>query len=440
MMSRPIAAWALMAAASLAQPAFAHGVAGPRVFVNTLLIDDPAVADEASLPTFSWQLPPGAAPANQYDFDFEYDKRITERFGFALNDGYTLQTMPGVKNASGWQNLFLTLKYQAYLNAEHETLVSVGVIREFARTGSDDIGNDDVGTTTPTLYWGKGLGDLPIGWFRPFAITGTFGYQIADKELKSISAPEPTPGLMGALFNNGLENRWVGGLSVQYSIPYLQSQVRDLGLPDFIGHLTPLVEVAWSSPASHPHATGTQYLIGAGAFYVADTYGVGLEALIPGNGQTGRADRSDRAAPPLFRRPVPEQSRQAADRMVIQMIRFLPTAPAIAVATILGIPPAFAHAFLTRAIPAVGSTVATSPPVLTLFFTEGVVPHFSKVQVLDARGLPVSAGEPRAATDNGRELLVGLPKLPPGSYTVVWHVTSQDTHKTEGRFSFKIAP
>lgn len=44
----------------LAPSAFAHGVAGPRVFVNTLLLDDPAVSDEASLPTFSW--PSGRSP------------------------------------------------------------------------------------------------------------------------------------------------------------------------------------------------------------------------------------------------------------------------------------------------------------------------------------------------------------------------------------------
>ena len=29
----------------------ARGVAGPRVFINTLTVDDPAVADEAAFPT-----------------------------------------------------------------------------------------------------------------------------------------------------------------------------------------------------------------------------------------------------------------------------------------------------------------------------------------------------------------------------------------------------
>ena len=32
-------------------------------------------------------------------------------------------------------------------------------------------------STTPTMYFGKGFGDLPIGCLRPFALTGTLGYR-----------------------------------------------------------------------------------------------------------------------------------------------------------------------------------------------------------------------------------------------------------------------
>ena len=58
-------------------------------------------------------------------------------------------------------------------------MVSVGVSREFARTGATGsngavLDNDDSSSTTPTIYWGKGFGDLPIGYLRPFALTGTW--------------------------------------------------------------------------------------------------------------------------------------------------------------------------------------------------------------------------------------------------------------------------
>jgi hypothetical protein len=257
------------------------------MFVSTLIIDDPNVADEASLPTFSLLPQPadsGPAPiASQ--LGFEFDKRITENFGFAISGGYEWLRQPGMKTANGWQNLGLTLKYKPYVSAEHEFMVSVGVERDLARTGANgsngaSLDNDDVSSTTPLVYFGKGMGDLPIGWARAFAVTGEFGYQFADKALKVDQA--------GDAINNGSPNQWVGGLSLQYSIRYLQGQVKDLGLPEFVNRLTPLVEVAWASPASRPNnGLQTTYLIAPGINYTATDYAIGLEALIPGNKASG---------------------------------------------------------------------------------------------------------------------------------------------------------
>lgn len=103
----------------------------------------------------------------------------------------------------------------------------------------------------------------------------------------------------------------------------------------------------------------------------------------------------------------------------------------------LAAPAAQAHAFLERAIPAVGSTVH-APAQLDLFYTEGVVPAFSSVTVR-GNGQPVAVGKLRNGKD-AKELLVPLPKLAPGDYTVVWHVTAEDTHKTQGDFRFVVAP
>jgi methionine-rich copper-binding protein CopC len=100
--------------------------------------------------------------------------------------------------------------------------------------------------------------------------------------------------------------------------------------------------------------------------------------------------------------------------------------------------PAFAHAFLERANPPVGSELAVSPPELAITFTEGVEPLFSTIELRGPNGATVPAGTPHVAPDNNRVLSVQLPKLPPGIYTVVWHVTSVDTHKTEGNFQFTV--
>jgi hypothetical protein len=287
-MYRPLALAALAAGAALvSHPTHAHGVAGAHLFVSTLLIDDANVADEASLPTLSYLPQPTdeSGTPGLTTLGFEFDKRITETFGFAINSGYEWLHQPGDKTANGSQNLVVTLKDKVYVNDEHEFLMSIGVQRAFARTGANGtngalLANNDSGSTTPLIYFGKGFGDLPIGWARAFALTGEFGYQIADTKLKVL--PTSASG-----FNNGTANLWTGGLSVQYSTRYLTTQVKDYGLPEFVNKLTPLAEVAWSSPASQPNNNATQYLFGVGVNYTAETYSVGLEALIPGNKQTG---------------------------------------------------------------------------------------------------------------------------------------------------------
>jgi copper resistance protein C len=101
--------------------------------------------------------------------------------------------------------------------------------------------------------------------------------------------------------------------------------------------------------------------------------------------------------------------------------------------------PASAHAFLERASPPVGSDTATSPSELTLTFTEGVEPLFSTIELRGPNNTVISIGKPHLPSGNDRRLAVGLPRLSPGTYTVIWHATSVDTHKTEGSYRFSVA-
>jgi len=100
---------------------------------------------------------------------------------------------------------------------------------------------------------------------------------------------------------------------------------------------------------------------------------------------------------------------------------------------------AFAHAHLKTAEPAVDSTVATPPTQVTIAFTEGVEPKFSTIEVKDAKGQRVDKADPHTAPADATRLTVSLAALPPGLYSVVWHATAVDTHKTEGNFHFTVA-
>ncbi len=99
---------------------------------------------------------------------------------------------------------------------------------------------------------------------------------------------------------------------------------------------------------------------------------------------------------------------------------------------------ALAHAHLDHASPAVGSTVATAPSAVLLWFTETLEPKFSTVEVHNAQGAAVQAGKATVDPANGAELRVSLKSLPPGTYKVIWRVLSVDTHRTQGDFSFTV--
>ena len=117
------------------------------------------------------------------------------------------------------------------------------------------------------------------------------------------------------------------------------------------------------------------------------------------------------------------------------------TARAVAAAAFMLLPSlAHAHARLNHAEPPVGGTVRAAPVQVDLTFSEAVEPRFSTVAVTDAAGAKVDKADLHVVAGDGKHLAVSLGTLPPGTYTVVWHATSVDTHKTEGSFTFIVAP
>src|SRR6266478_8948056 len=177
--------------------ALAHGFAGSRFFPATIVIDDPFVADEVSLPTVSNQKTGTDPSVVQTDISGELSKRITSEFGLSIGYAWTHLDHAGPpRNPNGFQNLEITPKYQFLLNAPHEAVASVGVITELGGTGARQVGAVPFATYTPTLYFGKGAGDLPesLNWARPFAVTGIFGYSIRPAKRPGARWSIPTPG------------------------------------------------------------------------------------------------------------------------------------------------------------------------------------------------------------------------------------------------------
>jgi methionine-rich copper-binding protein CopC len=101
---------------------------------------------------------------------------------------------------------------------------------------------------------------------------------------------------------------------------------------------------------------------------------------------------------------------------------------------------ALAHALLRTADPAVGGTLRAAPPQVEITFTEAVEPRFSAIAVTDGAGRQVDRKDVHVSGGDAHRLAVSLERLGPGEYTVTWHALSVDTHKTEGSYSFTVAP
>ena len=270
----------------------AHEIVGNRFFPATLGIDDPGVNDELSLPTIDSFNTGDIPPVRQRDISAEFSKRITEDFAISFGSTYTfLGPMdPTAAGANGFQNLETTFKYRVFKNPEHEFVMSVGLSVEWGGTGAQNVGADPFNTYTPTIYFGKGLGDLPdtLSWIRPVAITGQVGYAIPGRNSTTTFGIDPDSGdpTVDTEFHPRVLN-WGG--TIQYSMPYLKSAVVDLGLPDFINHLIPLVEANLQTPVANTltSATTTTGTINPGVIWVGNTFQVAVEALIPINRQSG---------------------------------------------------------------------------------------------------------------------------------------------------------
>jgi hypothetical protein len=259
--------------------AFAHCFVGARFFPATLATDDPCVADEMSLPTVAWSKTGDVPPAKELDISGEISKRITEDFGVSIGSGWTQIRQPGSPTVAGFDNLETAFQYQLLKDAAHETAMLLGLVVEWGGTGAIHSGiAEPFSTLTPTYYFGQGFGGLPdtMGWARPIAVTGQIGYQIPTR-----------PHLVEEDIN--VPQVLAYGGSVQYSMGYLKSEVKDLQLPDFINHLIPIVEAQFSTPVANNFGNSfvTIGTINPGLIWVGSYFQIGVEAIIPVNRDSG---------------------------------------------------------------------------------------------------------------------------------------------------------
>jgi hypothetical protein len=269
--------------ASWSEPALAHGFAGKRFFPATLATDDPFVADELSLPTVSRRRTEDDGSASiDTTASIDFSKRITRDFGIGLGATWLrLEPRDGAR-VQGWDNFALSAKYQFFKSDAHETILSVGVDADLGGTGAQRVGAESFSTLTPALFMGRGFGDLPEDWrfFRPFAVTGSVGIGIPTRASSTVLDDDGNPATEQHPHILNL------GFALEYSLPYLHSFVKDVGLPSPFRDAIPIVEVALQKPLDRGGGP-TIGTINPGVLFPGRTMQFGIEAIVPLNRHTG---------------------------------------------------------------------------------------------------------------------------------------------------------
>ncbi len=294
MASRYLAAALAASLALCAWPALAsaHGLAGKRFFPSTLTIDDPFVADELSLPTFLHIKQPGEGevPSSQLtSISGEFSKRIFPYLGLTLEGEWNLlDPADNGRTESGFGNLEMSLKYQFFTSAAHETIFSAAFGWEAGGTGRAKIGAESFDVFRPAILFGKGMGDLPeaLRWLRPAAVTGIVEGVLPGRSGSKTFTLNDDGDLEVEIEKNPNVFHW--GFAVMYSLPYLQSFVKDVGLPAVINRLIPLVEIDINNPLDRGFAGKTTGAVNPGIIWAGKYFQLGLEAVVPINERTGK--------------------------------------------------------------------------------------------------------------------------------------------------------
>ncbi len=269
----------------LPQVSWAHGIAGQRFFPTTFAVDDPFISDEFSVlyNRITMHDPAGGPRIETWSLDAAISKRITANFGIEVDEQYRSLHTKGDGTASGFANTEVNVKYQFYTSASHETILSAGVSDEIGRTGSSKVGADTFSTISPSLYFGKGLGDLPesLGYLRPLAVTGVIGPNIPLQ--RRTSAVNDTGSVEAT--DNPTTLTW--SFTVQYSFLYLQSFVKDVGLGAPFNRTVAIVEFANETCLNADCKNETTSTINPGFAWIGKVTQVGLAAEIPTNSRSG---------------------------------------------------------------------------------------------------------------------------------------------------------
>jgi len=261
---------------------------GDRFFPSTLATTVPTPADFYNPPYFV-RLPDTATAPTTYEIDIPttYSRLVTRDLSVFFTETFRILEDSNRGTRSGFDNLVIGTQYQLYTNPEHQFVFTVGGTAAIGGTGAPGIASS-FSTLTPTVYIGKGFGDLPdsVAWLRPLTISATAAVAMPTDpvSLTMTALPSGATTLTETINPKILQL----GLALEYSLVtnhYTGANRTGTRYPE---GWVPLVEFTTSTPLNGPNAGKTTGTVNPGVIWVSRYLQVGVEAIIPMNAQSGR--------------------------------------------------------------------------------------------------------------------------------------------------------
>jgi hypothetical protein len=275
---------------------------GDRFFPSTLATTVPTPADFYNPPYFVKL--PDTATTHEIDIPSTYSRLVTKDWGVFFTETFRILDVANKGRLSGFDNLVIGTQYQLYTNPEHQFVFTVGGTAAIGGTGAPGIASS-FSTLTPTIYIGKGFGDLPdlVAWLRPLTISATAAVAVPTESstltsLGTVNLPRAETGAFTSLstvpsgattLSETINPKILQlGFALEYSLVSNQYTGANRTGTRYPEGWVPLIEFTTATPLNGPLAGRTTGTINPGVVWVSRYLQAGVEAIIPMDAHSGR--------------------------------------------------------------------------------------------------------------------------------------------------------
>jgi hypothetical protein len=274
---------------------------GDRFFPSTLATTVPTPADFYNPPYFVKLPDTSATPSvREIDIPTTYSRLVTRDLSVFFTETFRILEDANRGTRTGFDNLVIGAQYQLYTNPEHQFVITVGGTAAIGGTGATGIASS-FSTLTPTIYIGKGFGDLPdsMAWLRPLTVSGTvavavptastsLGIDNQRADAGAFTSLMTVPSGATTLSETINPKILLLGLALEYSLVTNYYTGPNRTGTRYAEGWVPLIEFTTATPLNGPLAGRTTGTINPGVVWVNRYLQVGVEAIIPINASSGR--------------------------------------------------------------------------------------------------------------------------------------------------------